>query len=88
MTDTLIQVNQSQGEYLLVIQRQTLLRYHAWQFGLAAALRFARQDKRKVFQWRYNRKRDAVARMALIELASAYQSGRLSKPITTGTRIM
>ena len=88
MTDTLIDGNQSQGEYLLVIQRQTLLRYHAWQFGLAAALRFAMQDNRRVFHWRYNRKRDAVNRMVLIELASAYQSGRLSKPITTGTRMM
>ena len=88
MTDTLIAGNQSKGEYLLVIQRRTLLRYHAWQFGLAAALRFARQDKRRVFHWRYNLKLDAVARMAFIELASAYQSGRLRKPITTGTRIM
>jgi hypothetical protein len=88
MTDTLIQVNQSQGEYLLVIQRQTLLRYHAWQFGLAAALRFAGQDKRKVFQWRYNRKRDAVARLNAIEKASAYQAGRLSKAMSFDTRLI
>jgi hypothetical protein len=52
------------------------------------ALRLAMQDKRKLFQWRYNRKRDAINRMALIELASAYQSGRLHKPLTIGTRIM
>ena len=75
-------------KFILTIERRTLLRYHAWQFGLAAALRLSVHDKRKLFQWRYNRKRDAVNRMALIELASAYQSGRLRKPISTGTRIM
>lgn len=75
-------------QFILAIERRTLLRYHAWQFGLAAALRLAVQDKRKLFQWRYNRKRDAINRMALIELASAYQSGRLHKPLTIGTRIM
>ena len=79
---------QMTDKFILAIERRTLLRYHAWQFGLAAALRLSVQDKRKLFQWRYNRKRDAVNRMALIELASAYQSGRLRKPITTGTRIM
>lgn len=75
-------------QFILAIERRTLLRYHAWQFGLAAALRLSMQDKRKLFQWRYNRKRDAINRMALIELASAYQSGRLHKPLTIGTRIM
>lgn len=88
MTDTLIDGNQSQGEYLLVIQRRTLLRYHAWQFGLAAALRFARQDKRRVFHWRYNRKRDAVERMNSIENASAYQAGRLRKAMSFDTRLI
>jgi len=88
MTDTLIAGNQSQGEYMLVIQRGTLLRYHAWQFGLAAALRFAGQDKRKVFHWRYNLKRDAVARMNAIEKASAYQAGRLRKAMTFDTQLI
>ena len=88
MTDTLIAGNQSKDEYMLVIQRRTLLRYHAWQFGLAAALRFAGQDKRRVFQWRYNRKRDAVARMNAIEKASAYQAGRLRKAMSFDTRLI
>lgn len=88
MTDTLIAGNQSKGEYLLVIQRQTLLRYHAWQFGLAAALRFAMQDNRRVFQWRYNRKQDAVARLNAIEKASAYQAGRLGKAMSFDTRLI
>jgi len=88
MKDSLIHGNQSNGDYILVIQRRTLLRYHVWQFGLAAALRFAGQDKRKVFHWRYNRKRDAAARMNAIEQASAYQAGRLKKAMSFDTRLM
>jgi len=88
MTDTIIHGNQSNGHYLLVIQRRTLLRYHAWQFGLVSALEFARQDKRKVFHWRYNRKRDAVARLHTIEQASAYQAGRMRKAMSFDTRLM
>jgi hypothetical protein len=88
MKDSLIHGNQSNGDYMLVIQRRTLLRYHAWQFGLAAALRFARQDQRRVFHWRYKRKRDAIARMNTIETASAYQAGRMRKAMSFDTRLM
>jgi hypothetical protein len=75
-------------KFILAIGRRTLLRYHSWQFGLAAALRLSVQDKRKVFHWRFNRKRDAIARMNTIEQASAYQAVRLKKAMSFDTRLM
>lgn len=71
----------------LIIDRSTMIRYHAFIFGLNAAIRFANQDKRLTFSWYYKNARHAIERNNDIVNRLKEYSLRTRKPINIGTTI-
>jgi hypothetical protein len=71
----------------LIIDRPTMIRYHAFIFGLNAAIRFANQDKRLTFCWYYKHARHAIERNNDIVKRIKEYSLRAGKPINIGTKI-